>query len=156
MTNLSRNRAEQIIDAYGANPHRWPDQERAELLKLAERDEQVRLMLNEAKELDAFLDEMPALHASEGLAGHLSAIPEKNRLGWLRALWPFGEMWQPALTFASAALVGVWLGVSNPALLDPTLIGMSTTVEAPEFGILNDPLADLFPTSETSFNEETL
>jgi hypothetical protein len=65
-------------------------------------------------------------------------------------------MWQPALTFASAALVGVWLGVSNPALLDPTLIAMSTTAEAPEFGILNDPLADLFPTSETSFNEETL
>ena len=57
MTELTSERFRAIIDAYGAEPRRWPEAERAAAQAFAERHSQaVAAWLDEARGLDAMLD----------------------------------------------------------------------------------------------------
>ncbi len=53
---MTRERALEIIGAYGADAARWPAAERASVLALAAQDSQVATARAEARSLDALLD----------------------------------------------------------------------------------------------------
>ncbi|GGI93854.1 hypothetical protein GCM10007973_32610 [Polymorphobacter multimanifer] len=52
---MTRERALEIVGAYGADPARWPAAERTALLALAAQDADVATAMAEARELDAML-----------------------------------------------------------------------------------------------------
>lgn len=57
---ISLQRFEQLLDAYGASPQRWPDHERAAALQLLEHSAQAAQLLQNARWLDQQLDQLPA------------------------------------------------------------------------------------------------
>ena len=57
MTDLTINRFTAIVEAYGAEPNRWPEAEREAAVAFAEHNPQVAQgCLMEARQLDAMLD----------------------------------------------------------------------------------------------------
>lgn len=110
MTALSPETACAILASHGADPARWPAEDRAALLALAGRDATVAAALAEAQALDALLDDWAATPAA--LAGidvsAITAVPQQPRART--------DRWRPALLAASLALVvavGGWLGAGN-------------------------------------------
>ena len=57
---ISLQRFEQLLDAYGASPQRWPDHERAAALQLLEQSSPAADLWQSAQWLDQQLDQLPA------------------------------------------------------------------------------------------------
>ena len=53
---MDTERFRELIDAYGADPRRWPDGERAAMETLRQAQPQAESWLHEAGEVDAWLD----------------------------------------------------------------------------------------------------
>ena len=105
---MNRERFEQILDAYGADPRRWPETERA--AALAFRDAHAgeeAIALGEARQLDALLDvarEAPA--PSDLLAARvLKSAPKHAGVGW-----------KPIAALAACAVLGVVAGFGMGSL----------------------------------------
>lgn len=110
---LSVETALALLASHGADPARWPADQRAGLLALATADAQVAAALARARALDAQL----ATWASAPVAGAavdvaaILALSQDGAGGPRRA-----HGWRPALLAASLALVvavGGWLGLSG-------------------------------------------
>ncbi len=57
MTDLTFDRFQAIVEAYGAEPQRWPEAERASAMAFAEHNPQsAEMCMAEARALDAMLD----------------------------------------------------------------------------------------------------
>ena len=93
-------RLQQLLDAYGASPERWPAEERVAALTLFERSAEARLQRDDAARLDSLLDLAPVVHPSAELARRIlvAASVEKtqaespgNRIRPLRS----GQRYQP-------------------------------------------------------------
>ena len=56
MKTLSADRFKAIVEAYGADPLRWPDAERPAALRFLAKDSRARAWLDEARALDGLLD----------------------------------------------------------------------------------------------------
>jgi hypothetical protein len=142
--NLARFRT--IVEAYGADRARWPDDERVAALSFAERSPEAKAILREAARLDRLLDRARGVEPSDGLLRAISAIPDQHPQtaapgagpaldaadarpelsGW--RLWlPFDAAWKPALGAAAACLLGIVTGV---ATLEPAtaMSGAQVTV----------------------------
>lgn len=80
---ITQERLRNILDAYGANPDRWPPGERAGMLELLERSSAARRERDRAARLDAVLDRAPSAQPSAGLAARIlaTAPPERARTG---------------------------------------------------------------------------
>jgi hypothetical protein len=122
---MNRERLDELIDAYGADPVRWPAAERAAAQALLARTPDARTRLAEAAALDSRLDSwpgsVPALDPAR-LAAAASAVPQPRPLSRPRTAirWtPFA--WQGAAGLAAAALAGFLIGWS----------GLDTTLTAP-------------------------
>jgi len=106
---MTNERFLQILNAYGANPQRWPSAERAQAEAFAARhgDEWAVALAAEA-ELDALLG------SGEGRPGELL----QRRI--VRSL-PQTEVWnwRAPLAAAAALVIGVMLGFSSGALITP-------------------------------------
>lgn len=106
---MTNERFLQILNAYGANPQRWPSAERAQAEAFAARhgDEWAAALAVEA-ELDALLG------SGEGRPGDLL----QRRI--VRSL-PQVEVWnwRAPLAAAAALVIGVMLGFSSGALITP-------------------------------------
>ena len=96
-------RFEQIIDAYGADPGRWPEAERAEAEALLAASSEARALRDQAARLDAWLDQATTPEVSELTTRRiLKRAPGSSRvLGW-----GSGAGW------AAAAAAGIVLGLS--------------------------------------------
>lgn len=128
------DRATAILDAYGADPARWPEGEREGVLALiGARPDLARRQLDEAT-LDqmmgkgvepgvprvatsALMARILAAAEREGAPSRRSGAAQPNRQGWrhgnwLNALWPFGPPWQPASALVAAALLGIIAGAT--------------------------------------------
>lgn len=66
-------RLRDILDAYGGDPERWPDAERDPALALLARSAEARRLCDEARQLDAALDLLPAAEPSPGLEERIVA-----------------------------------------------------------------------------------
>jgi len=98
-------RLEEILDAYGADPVRWPDGERAAMLDLLARSPDARRRRDEAAALDELLDAVPATPPSPALAARILAASPPRRIA-RRALVAL-------VPLAAAAVVTLWLGLER-------------------------------------------
>ncbi len=100
-------RFEGLLDAYGAEPRRWPADRRAAAEALLARSSDARALLAAARRLDALLDTAPAEPAPAHLIGRVLAAapqPRPRRDGW------FAGWLKPAAGIAFAAVLGLGLG----------------------------------------------
>ncbi len=112
---IDGDRLRRLLEAYGAEPARWPEAERqAALTLLATHSNAVRLRA-EAAELDAWLDEAAVPQPSpELMADVLAAASPSPWRRWAAALWPFGPIWRPASALALACALGILAGSLVP------------------------------------------
>lgn len=97
-------RFEQIVDAYGADPGRWPEAERPQAEAFMAGSAEARAMVQGAQALDDWLDAAPSRAPSELLERRvIKAAPRaQGRV--------FG--WASATGWAAAAAAGLVLGLS--------------------------------------------
>ena len=117
MSDMTETRLLEIIASHGANPERWPEEERAMALAMAGGSEAAKRALAAAAGLDALLGQHETPPASLALQTRIAAIPEQRPATLsdrLRACWPFGAVWRPASGLAAAAIVGVMVGIGSP------------------------------------------
>lgn len=128
---MTLERLTAIIDAYGANPERWPDAERAGGLALLARSPEARAVRDAAAMLDALLDRVPAAASDPELAERVIAQAPRAKVVPLRPkrrLMPVA-----AVALAAAATLAVWL-VRRPApvpTLDPAIVAELGEYETP-------------------------
>ncbi len=109
--DITPERLRHLLDAYGANPSRWPPGERDAMRTLLERSPELVSWQHRAAELDGLLDQatLPAADRAfiDGLAD-AAGTPVWRQ--WTVLIWPFGPIWKPALGLTMAALLGAVLG----------------------------------------------
>lgn len=115
---MSRSRFEAILDAYGADPRRWPDSERAAAQAFARTDARGPALLAAAADLDALIRLPAPAPASdalrEAIVGAAKARPRRAPLWWAGA-------------GLGAALAGAAAGALTMGVLAP---GMATELSA--------------------------
>lgn len=145
---MTIERLMQILDAYGADPLRWPAIERIAAQALAARDRRAAALVAEAEALDSLLDLAPSHAPDAALAARvLAGRPKRSRL---RALWadlfPGTPGWAPALGLAAALAVGV--GVQAAAA---DTLGLN---DSGDVTVTDDSTSDIAPLSGEAISEE--
>ena len=156
---INRERFIALLDAYGAEPSRWPEAERAGAQVLLASDPELQRLHARALELDRLLDAGVALEPSPALRRAVAEIPLRAERAVAPALpWLFASALRSALAAAVVLGLGVLAGTSSSAdaLLSGTASGEGATAteaaaEASASG-LDDPLDSLF---ELAFNTRT-
>ena len=74
-------RLEQVLDAYGANPGRWPKAEADELMGLVRRDREARARFDETTALERVLAAAPGVHPASiaALTDRIAASAKNDR-----------------------------------------------------------------------------
>lgn len=118
---MQADRVRQLLDAYGADPGRWPEDQRAAMQAALARDPGLEAVRREAAELDRLLD--GCVVGGLDMTGRiLAAIPEtrlERLLGWLLPAEPT-LWWRPAMAAALPLVLGVVIGVSDIPLAGAT------------------------------------
>jgi len=132
---MTQERFIEIIEAYGADPARWPEAERADALAHAEaHPEQADPVLAEAAALDALL-ELVEVQPSDLLQRRiLKAFPAPPA----RTVRP---QWQIPVAAAAALLVGAFIGFASGAMT-VTATPVEDTVYADAFNGLDQDWVD--------------
>lgn len=134
---MTLRRFTRILAAYGADPARWPDVERAAALRFAQDNADAKQRLRDAQQLDAALGHLAAPTSGLDAARLAAAVMETPRApprsgaepDWSIPWWRwFG--WPKLAGLAVAGLlgiavgwagidaqVGVWMGV-DPAMIE--------------------------------------
>ncbi|MDA0341333.1 MAG: hypothetical protein O3B74_07020, partial [Proteobacteria bacterium] len=81
MTQMNETRLLAIIEAYGAEPNRWPEEERAAALALAEHSPAAHQALADAATLDSLLGESLVAPADLSLVTRITNLPEQRSSG---------------------------------------------------------------------------
>ena len=117
---MDTNRFAELLDAYGADPRRWPANERAAALALAQASTEARRLLEQATATDALLAMPPSIAPSSDLAARIMAqLPaqpaslDQRLLGLLREISPFRILWPQLATLALALSIGVGVGLGD-------------------------------------------
>lgn len=156
---LDRARFDVLLDAYGADPERWPEAERAAAMALLQRDPEARALRAQAARLDGLLalaepvEPSPALVARILAAAPAPADAKRRPLSFLRPrparVWRYAAALAP---LAAAAAVALWV-VRTP---EPTVqmsavsLGELGTYEVPGDELLGIADVDLFNTDPWS------
>ena len=145
---MALDRFRDLLDAYGADPHRWPTDRRAAAEALVAASVEARAARDEAAALDRMLDLAPAPAPSpELMARVLAAAPRgahARRRGWLTRLFagldPAGTPFRPAGALAAALILGVLTGfVMGSDGATGSLNGVTlTNVDALAFGPIEE------------------
>ena len=116
-----------LLDAWGADPARWPSDRRAAAEALAARSDEARQLLADEAAFDALLGAEPAPEPGPALTASILAIPRSARQERRGFGWSFGFL--PALPrfagLTAAAVMGFYIGTTS--LFQP---GQSMTAEA--------------------------
>ncbi len=130
-SHLGSRRLAEILDAYGADPIRWPDAERDEAGALIADSTEAMVLRDAAAALDTVLSAGVAPAPSPELMANILALAEPS--GWRRwaaEFWPFGPVWQPVSALATAAVLGIAIGAAAPSSILPEFAGYSAQEEA--------------------------
>ena len=118
---MNATRLQQLIDAFGSNPQRWPADERGAAIALLSADSAVRERLAEASDLDRRLDAAYGDRDLQPLQNRVLALisnerpttvraPTVKRLSFLAQLWQeLGGFRLVAPTFATALSLAIVL-----------------------------------------------
>jgi hypothetical protein len=137
MTGLDRFR--ELLDAYGAEPRRWPASERAMAETLLAQMREARDLRAAAAATDALLDRAtpiaPPIIDAEILIGRITEKPQSQVVALRPARRPSaGTFWLKVASLAAAAVIGFLVGVTQ-------LVNIGDT-SAPTSGL---ELADVSP-----------
>ena len=115
---LSLTRAKEILNAYGAEPERWPEDERGDLLQLLAQSAELRALRETASELDDLLDEWQpeVISHTDILVGSLAAQtqPKQYWADQLVAVFVPGLLgWRQAALAAAPLTLGFIWGLSG-------------------------------------------
>ncbi|GLQ05369.1 hypothetical protein [Sneathiella chinensis] len=121
-TDTDKQRLLRVLDAYGADPARWPPQDRQRLSPLlAAPDPEVTAHLAEARTVDSlFKEQEQQAHAPSHLMG--AVLNDADRLygardkGFLFLLRPFVGV---GSGLAFALMIGILVGILSPNLTVP-------------------------------------
>lgn len=111
---MNIERFQEILDAFGADPRRWPEAERGGALALIAGSDAARSRQAEARRLDVLLDEISLpvrldLDAAAIVAGVKDASGNV-RLFRARKAMPFSVGWPSFAGLAAAAVAGFVIG----------------------------------------------
>ncbi|MBM3491172.1 MAG: hypothetical protein FJX68_12120 [Alphaproteobacteria bacterium] len=117
---MTPERLRQIVAAHGGQPARWPVAEREAGLALARQLPEANAWLEAAGRLDSLLDDWPVRPAEPALRARiLTAIAERPAdvpfWSWLVSQWPAPLRAATMSGFAAAAVLGLLLGLGEPA-----------------------------------------
>ena len=90
---MGLERFQELIDAYGAGPSRWPVAERAAAEALLARDARARALLTDAAALDGLLDSAAAPEPSDLLRHRVLRAAPRARAAISRFGWASGAGW---------------------------------------------------------------
>lgn len=111
MAEMTLDRFLDLLDRHGPVIDRWPasDQDGAEALLAASAE--ARSAMADARAVSAALNDLRVLPPSAALLGRiLDAAPRQRR--WISEILS----WRPAVAFAAALVVGVYLGAMVPTV----------------------------------------
>lgn len=115
---LARFRA--LRAAYGTHLARWPEAERQAARELLASSEPARRELQEEAGVDGWLDRAQVPELDAAVLSRLLAVPSTapmpRRLRVKRR-----ALWAPALGWAAAAAVGLWLGAESSDESEPVV-----------------------------------
>jgi hypothetical protein len=147
---IDRERVAALIEAYGAEPSRWPEGERAQAQALLASDPELQRMQAQASALDQLLALPEPLAPSAELRRAVAEIPLRAERGAAVALpWLFASALRSALAAAFVLGLGVLAGTSASAdsLLSSSAVdtGTEQTAVPAEVSVADDdPLDTLF------------
>lgn len=157
-TSMTMTRLEAILDAYGADPERWPADERDAVETLVAASQEARALLRAAADLDEILDAAPSHAVRPKLADDIvAALPSKQKPSLrlaasrpapkrTRLSWRWATQIVP---MAAAAALVLWLSVSERsdwsdrsdssdlAALDNYVTPTDALLEAPSAGAID-------------------
>jgi hypothetical protein len=113
---MNAERFRKLVDAYGANPRRWPADERAAMEAYRDAHADTREWLRAAGDLDDLLDDHRVVtrDISQRILRSVPRSFAERLVGWLLphdpALW-----WRPAMAAALPLAVGILIGVQTPS-----------------------------------------
>lgn len=112
---MNRDQARALLDAYGADAAKWPEQRREDLALFLDRDEAGADLLEEARQLDHVLAayKLPGVDLADQV---LNALPQsglERLLDWLMPV-PASLWWRPAMAAALPLAIGVCIGALTP------------------------------------------
>lgn len=121
---MTEQRVYTLIAAYGADPVRWPEDEREAAMALLDATPALRAILNEALTIDGFLDTNhhrqvltpEAILAQLPAPGLIERIQRWGQrvLDWLTPSAP-SDFWRPAVAAMVPLALGVAIGVGTAA-----------------------------------------
>ncbi|MZR30017.1 hypothetical protein [Sneathiella litorea] len=113
-------RFKEVVEAYGAREEAWPVKDVQMMKRLQASSDVARSLLRQEQKFDQLLDDLaqPATYSSDLLGRVLVSSEDINPGPFLKSLWPFGSIWQPAAGMAMAACLGILLGFSSPNIID--------------------------------------
>jgi hypothetical protein len=124
-----------LVEAYGADPSRWPEGERDAAVAFAETSPEARRLLAEAAALDRLLDAAETTPAARALEERiLATFSERPRsfARWYDVLTARPLPWLPGAAIAASLALGLMVGAALPgvagigdgAAVDPALIAL--------------------------------
>jgi hypothetical protein len=106
---MNKDRLDQLLEAYGAEPARWPEAERAAAMRMfAERPRGEALAAE--RRIDAMLDAWTADPASLSLRERIAAAAPGMRRA--RPVWRSPAFWLSGAGLAAAGVMGLMVGAS--------------------------------------------
>lgn len=126
-----------LLEAYGAEPRRWPEAERALALDFARAHPDAEAEWQAAAHLDALLDSLPAPQpvSSREISAVLARLPQAApALHWARDLWQSLTGWRLAApAFAFALVAGLASGITLQALTPQTQTESTSSESTPDW-----------------------
>jgi hypothetical protein len=119
---MNLKRFKEIVEAYGADPARWPARERAAAEAFLASSSEARQLREAEARLDDVLDRATAVAAAPGLAARIRRTALANDHGsrasgaassWFAELWE-GPIWRPAAALAASMVLGLAVGAFAP------------------------------------------
>ncbi len=137
---MESRRLAEILDAYGADPGRWPDAERDAVRALLADSAEATALRDAAAALDTVLNAVAAPAPSpELMAAILASAAPSGWRSWVAGFWPFGPVWQPVSALATAAVLGIAIGAAAPSTILPEFADYSAQEEAENMAFGFDP-----------------
>lgn len=123
---VTLSRLKTLLDAYGAAPGSWPEEERAAATALIETSSEARILVEQAAALDSLLDKIPEPEVSAALISRVRSMAfpavERQAGGLFAQLADFlrpqtPRAWRGAV--AMAGILGMVAGIGlSPVVLD--------------------------------------
>jgi len=128
-SELNETRFARLVEAYGADPERWPASEREAARHLMSSNAATERSMAEARELDRALASVISPPVSAALERRLLADFDRAQRRWslhkainsvAQIVWPGAPLWQPAAVFGVALTFGIALAILAPLDMRPT------------------------------------